>query len=95
MLNLLIISYFAVVNATAYFLMFWDKRKAIKQQWRIPEKTLLLLCILGGFVGIGLGMKHFRHKTLHFSFKFTVCFSLLLYCLIAPLTLYRLNLLPF
>jgi len=51
------------VNIDAYFLMWQDKQRAIRQQWRIPERTLLLLSLFGGFIGIHLGRQHFRHKT--------------------------------
>ena len=36
----------------------------------IRERTLFLTAILGGSVGGILGMKLFRHKTKHNSFKF-------------------------
>ena len=45
-----------------------DKRKAIKHQYRIPEKTLFLVAILGGSLGGFLGMELFRHKTKHMKF---------------------------
>jgi uncharacterized membrane protein YsdA (DUF1294 family) len=48
--------------------MFIDKRKAIKGKWRIPEKTLFLISILGGSIGSLIGMKLFRHKTKHWYF---------------------------
>jgi hypothetical protein len=40
MLNLLIISYFAVVNATAYFLMFWDQIAAWSKQSAIVKRVI-------------------------------------------------------
>lgn len=79
MLTNYLIVYFAVVNATAYFLMGYDKKQAQRNQWRVAEKTLFLLCFIGGFVGIYLAMKHFRHKTQHLSFKIAVWLALLLW----------------
>ncbi|OIJ12586.1 hypothetical protein BKP37_13060 [Anaerobacillus alkalilacustris] len=49
--------------------MFVDKQKAIKGQWRISERKFFLLAIIGGSVGIMLGMRTFRHKTKHNSFR--------------------------
>ncbi|OIJ18588.1 hypothetical protein BKP45_12005 [Anaerobacillus alkalidiazotrophicus] len=49
--------------------MFVDKQKAIKGQWRISERKFFLLAIIGGSVGIMLGMRAFRHKTKHNSFR--------------------------
>ena len=48
--------------------MFLDKQKAKKDKWRIPEKTLFLLAVLGGSLGTTLGMNVFRHKTKHWYF---------------------------
>lgn len=69
----------AAVNIAAYFLMWQDKQRAIRQQWRIPERTLLLLSLLGGFIGIHLGKQHFRHKTQRWYFSLTVIISAILW----------------
>ena len=69
----------AAVNIAAYFLMWQDKQRAIRQQWRIPERTLLLLSLFGGFIGIHLGRQHFRHKTQRWYFSLTVIISAILW----------------
>ena len=69
----------AAVNIAAYFLMWQDKQRAIHQQWRIPERTLLLLSLLGGFIGIHLGRQHFRHKTQSWYFSLMVIISAILW----------------
>ena len=61
--------YLAIINALTLLLMLIDKIKARKKCWRIPERTLLGLCAIGGSVGGLLGMKLFRHKTLHPRFS--------------------------
>ena len=43
--------------------MYIDKQKAKKGKWRIQEKTLLTLVVLGGGIGGIAGMYVFRHKT--------------------------------
>ena len=62
--------YLLLINAAAFMLMLVDKRKAIKNRWRIPERTLILSAAFGGSIGALLGMYTFRHKTKHFSFIF-------------------------
>ncbi len=64
----------AVMNLAAFVLMGLDKRRARKDRWRIPERTLFLPAILGGALGGLLGMRVFHHKTLHrrFSIGFPV-----------------------
>lgn len=49
--------------------MYIDKGRAIKNQYRISEKTIWTISFLGGAAGALLGMKWFKHKTKHFSFK--------------------------
>lgn len=60
--------YLLVMNAGGFAVMGMDKYKAIKGRWRVPEKTLFLLSILGGSVGTWAGMYAFRHKTKHWYF---------------------------
>lgn len=54
-----------------------DKAKARRGAWRIPEKTLFLLPLLGGSVGALLGMLVFRHKTKHWYFVWGIPLILL------------------
>jgi uncharacterized membrane protein YsdA (DUF1294 family) len=61
---------FIIVNVIGFLVMGLDKRRAVKQMWRIPEKTLWLIAFFMGAVGTTFGMYMFRHKTKHISFKF-------------------------
>lgn len=61
---------YLVVSLVAFIHMGVDKWKAKKDAWRVPERTLWLLAIFGGGVGAYLGMKAFRHKTLHTQFRY-------------------------
>lgn len=54
--------YTILINLTAFFAMGADKRRSIRHRWRIPERRLLLLALLGGSAGEALGMLLFRHK---------------------------------
>lgn len=60
--------YLALLNCTGIVLMGLDKAKAKRHAWRIPEKTLFLVSILGGSAGTWAGMYLFRHKTKHWYF---------------------------
>lgn len=59
------LAYVLAVNILTLFLMRVDKQKALRKQFRIPERTFFLLSFLGGALGTYIGMKLFRHKTKH------------------------------
>ncbi|MBE6865564.1 MAG: DUF1294 domain-containing protein [Ruminococcaceae bacterium] len=62
---------FLIITNLATFVTYGiDKRKAVKDRWRITEKTLLLMGLMFGSVGQLLGMKVFRHKTNKWYFWF-------------------------
>lgn len=71
-----IIAYLLIINLIGFIVMFIDKRKAIKGSWRIPEKTLLFIALLGGSIGTIAGMYLFRHKTK--KLKFTIGYPVIL-----------------
>ena len=58
----------AVINLLTFVVYGADKRRARKGKWRVPEKTLFLLPLLGGSIGALLGMRVFHHKTKHWYF---------------------------
>jgi uncharacterized membrane protein YsdA (DUF1294 family) len=62
--------------------MYNDKQKAKRNEWRVPERTLWILTVIGGSLGILLGMKSFRHKTKHTAFRLGVPFIILIQCTI-------------
>ncbi len=63
-----IIIYLISINIIGFFIMWLDKRKAIKGSWRIPEKTLFIITAIGGGIGTIAGMYTFRHKTKKLNF---------------------------
>ncbi len=60
--------YLVSVNFLSFLLYGIDKIKAIKNKYRISEKSLLIMSFFGGGIGSLLGMKVFRHKTKKISF---------------------------
>ena len=58
----------AVINLLTFIVYGADKRRARKGKWRVPEKTLFLLPLLGGSIGALLGMRVFHHKTKYWYF---------------------------
>lgn len=74
----LLVIYFIAINMIGLFVMGWDKHKARKQLFRIPEATLFIIAIIGGSIGCIIGMYAFRHKTRHWYFVYGLPFILLL-----------------
>lgn len=57
------IIYYLLINVLAFFLFLIDKYKAIHHSYRISEKNLFSIILLGGCVGSILSMLFFHHKT--------------------------------
>lgn len=64
----IIIYYLFIINIIAFIIVYIDKQKAKKKQWRIKESTIILISIIGGSIGTYLSMYSFRHKTKHLKF---------------------------
>lgn len=60
--------YLLGVSLLACVLTVWDKRRARCGEWRVPEKTLFTVALLGGSVAMLLTMRAVRHKTRHRRF---------------------------
>ena len=63
-----IVIYLLIINLVGFLSMGIDKFKAKKNFWRIKEKTLFTIAMIGGSIGSIVGMYVFRHKTKHNSF---------------------------
>jgi uncharacterized membrane protein YsdA (DUF1294 family) len=53
----------AVTSLASFAAYGLDKRRAAVGGRRVPEQTLHLLALLGGWPGAILGQRYFRHKT--------------------------------
>ncbi|UOS12629.1 DUF1294 domain-containing protein [Helicobacter pylori] len=67
-----------IVNILIFILMLVDKNSAEQKMWRIPEKALWVLSLLGGSVGFLVAMVVSRHKILKLEFKYGVSFICLI-----------------
>jgi len=79
----------ALVNLVTFVLFAIDKRAAIKHTFRVPEKWLLLYCLLGGWFGGLIAQQLFRHKTRKQPFKSLFYLTILLDCIAVILYLSR------
>ncbi len=68
MIYKIVLIYLAVISLVSMITTAWDKHCAKRDMWRVPEKTLIIMSILGGSVAMYVTMKTIRHKTKHPKF---------------------------
>ncbi len=86
-----ILSALLLTNLFAFALMGIDKRRAVRDRWRIPERVLLLACVPFAALGGLMGMKTFRHKTKKPKFSIGVPAMLIAQCIAVGALLYLLK----
>ena len=64
------IGYLALISIVTFWLYYSDKRRAQRSEWRIPEYTLHLVSLLGGWVMAFLAQQFLRHKNRKLKFQF-------------------------
>ena len=62
------IYYLIFINIVGLLSMYLDKYFAKNNMYRISEKNLFFIAIIGGSIGSIIGMYKFRHKTKHKQF---------------------------
>ena len=80
-----ILIFLAVINILSVIFCLLDKYYAVNNKWRIPEKTLFLLSLLGGAMGMYVTMCLIRHKTRHK--RFMIGFPLIIIAQIVLITI--------
>jgi len=70
--------FFILVNILTFSLYLIDKRRAVKNKWRISEGTLLFFTLACGGIGALLGMCLARHKTRNRTFRFVAAIGLMI-----------------
>lgn len=64
--------YLLIVNVIGFLLYGIDKYKAIHQNYRISEKALFMIALIGGAYGAYAAMYLFHHKTRKLKFKLSM-----------------------
>ena len=71
-----------IMSLISFSLYGIDKKRAIKNKWRIKEATLLLSSFLFGSIGGLCGMYLLRHKTKHWYFVLVNFVSLIIHLIV-------------
>lgn len=88
-MQLILCTYYLIVNLTAFILFAADKRRAVRHAWRVREHTLLLTALLGGAAGSLAAMLLFHHKTRKAKFYITVPLLTVLHLLLGTWLFWR------
>lgn len=81
-----VILYLFLINVAGITVMYADKLRAVRQDWRVPEKVLFAVSIAGGSMGTWAGMYLFRHKTKQKRFVIGIPLILCIQILVAVLS---------
>lgn len=87
----ILVWYLAAINFTTWVAYGLDKGRAKSGKWRIPERTLLLLALVGGSLGALAGMIMFRHKTRKSKFYISVPVMFVAHCVIVTMLALKLR----
>lgn len=79
---LFLFGYYLLINLILYCTMVFDKKAAINNKRRVPEKNLYLMSVLGGALGGLLALVFKRHKSRHIDFIIVFSITLLLHLLV-------------
>ena len=58
-----VLVWYLVIGLVTFFVYAKDKRAAINGNWRVPEKTLHIFSVVGGWLGALIAQDKLRHKT--------------------------------
>jgi uncharacterized membrane protein YsdA (DUF1294 family) len=73
----LLLSWLIAINLVTFLVYAYDKAQAKRKAWRVSERELLVLALIGGSLGALSGMYIFRHKTAKRSFQVRLLIILL------------------
>lgn len=82
-------AYYIVINIVGFSIMYSDKKRARRGEWRISEASLFTVALLFGALGSTIGMWKFRHKTKHWYFVVGMPLILVAQVLLTAFLLYH------
>ncbi len=80
--------YILLINIIGFIFCFIDKCKAKYNKYRISERILIMLCLIGGCYGFSISMFIFHHKTNKIKFIIFVPIIMIIWLII----IYEMNL---
>lgn len=75
-----LVVFYAFLSVLCFIVYALDKRASRTGRRRTPERTLLLLGLIGGWPGALLAQRVLRHKSSKRAFQLKFWFTVLLHC---------------
>ncbi len=75
-----IIWFYLIASPITFIAYGWDKKAAKSNRRRIPEQTLHVLELLGGWPGAWIAQQHFHHKSRKLSYQFGFWLCVVINC---------------
>ncbi|MDW5419177.1 MULTISPECIES: DUF1294 domain-containing protein [unclassified Iodobacter] len=85
----LILGLYGVLSLITYFIYGFDKTAAQNQRWRVAERTLHLLALLGGWPGALCAQQRYRHKSKKMAFLVVFWLTVLINCSVLAWFLFK------
>ncbi|MBY5357321.1 DUF1294 domain-containing protein [Rhizobium leguminosarum] len=79
---------FLALNLLVFSIYFLDKQAARDGRWRISERTLLTLALIGGSLGAVAAQQFLRHKTRKEPFRSVLAAILMLHSALAAVLIF-------
>ena len=73
-----LLAWYLVIGVVTFFVYAKDKRAAINGNWRVPEKTLHIFSVAGGWLGALIAQDKLRHKTQKQPFRAIYWFTVVI-----------------
>jgi uncharacterized membrane protein YsdA (DUF1294 family) len=80
---------YALMSAVTFGFYWMDKRRARGGRWRVPEATLHILALLGGWPGALIAVRWLRHKNRKLAFLITLWVTVALHAVVWALMYIR------
>jgi uncharacterized membrane protein YsdA (DUF1294 family) len=77
---LAVLAVYATGSVAAFAAYAWDKSAAQRGGWRLSERTLHFLALIGGWPGALLAQQVLRHKSRKQPFRIVFWFTVALNC---------------
>ncbi len=71
---------YLVISLVTFGIYYFDKFASLNGRWRVPENSLHLLALCGGWPGAMLAQRILRHKTVKKSFRRIFWLTVIINC---------------